>query len=193
MGRSGPTPPLPISPSLFFGRIEASGDGYVLIVGNTVYPGTETPKGWSFSWTTSSVHDDDHLHATGYDFLVHTDDEITTTIAGSFKKGAFSGTWAQSTLTLDTWTELDTWSEEAATTVGTSGQTPVSSYLVKVDEYGAEVPVTNVYDGFDCTEATCNLTVQSSCQASYAVTGELTDFSSDDNRWVEDATQPAGT
>ncbi len=181
-----------VTDGLFFGRIEASGESYVLILGDAVYPGAGDADRWSFSWVNAVSHEEILEHASGYRFLVRSATETTTTVAGTFEDSSFNGTMEQGSLVSDTWEESDTWSEEARLAVGDNGETPVGGVLVRTDASGNEEPANNAAEAFDCGDATCLLTVSNSCGVSGDLSGKATEFGPEDEGWVSDASQAAG-
>lgn len=180
------------SSSVFFGRVEESGQGLVLLVGTEVYPGKNNEDGSSeFSWKGTESGTYDKTHASGYAFAQAYEDQYTETVKGTFNNDVFTGTFSQGLASFDKWDESDTWSDEAAIVVTDTGAIPAWSYLVLTDGMGNEQPVTNTRGAYDCDSAGCTLSVESACAYSYDLTGQLTDIE-DDDRWVRDATQPAG-
>ncbi len=181
------------SPTLFFGRVEESGQGAMLIVGASAYPGSHADDGtWTFAWTGSEDGDDESVHATGYDYLHHWENADTRRVKGTFNTDTFTGTYSDESTAREKWDESDTWSEEAAAYVGEHGEAPVGTYLVLTDGSGVDYAASNSRDIYDCDSASCALTVESNCGYSYDITGQLTDFAGEDAQWTEDAGQPAG-
>lgn len=182
------------SNQVFFGRVEGSDDGgAVLIVGTSSYVGVQGEGGnWTFSWAHTSSGETNDTHASGYQFDWQYDDAVTTTIAGVFTADGFVGTWEDDSESTDKYTESDTWSDEAAAYVGTTGLTPASTYLVVTDAYGVQTAASNTYQAYDCDAAGCALTVQTACAYRYDLTATGTDFEPDDEGWVSDAGQTAG-
>lgn len=182
-----------LSPEVFFGRIEETSDVPVLIIGAEVYPGLSTGKDqWTFSWEGSTNASDEIAHASGYLYQSSSEQTATVRVAGTWANGTFTGTHETESINASRWTEADTWSDEVAATVSTTGYIPASTYLVRDDGAGNLVPVSNDYASFDCTDADCTLSVRTSCAYYYDMTGVWTEFTPDDNRWVEDAGQTAG-
>lgn len=182
-----------VSKEVLFGRIEDGGDAPVLIVGSSVLTGTDKGKGgYSFAWTHSETTRTENQHATGYTFVQNVEDSATTTVEGNISKGAFDGTWTEETASTAQWTESDTWSDEAAAYVGTTGAIPSGTYLLRLDNTGAEVPATNAQSAYDCGEAGCSLTVQQGCAYRYDVHGTRTAFEPADANWTEDAGEAPG-
>ncbi len=184
------------SPEVFFGRLEEDVNGLLLIIGNAVYPGTapeEEDGSWNFAWTRSSHSYAESEHASGYLFTSEAETSETVSITGTFTEGTFQGLHSTETGAAYAWSESDTWSDEVAAVVGTTGALPVSGFLVRADGAGVETPAVNDYATFDCADSDCYLEVQSACAYSYDLTGIWTAFTPDDNRWVEDAGQPAGS
>ena len=183
-----------LSPEVFFGRVERTADGAVMIVGTDALPGEVQADGsWLFYWTNVSSGRDSLSHVTGYSFD-HTYETATTLrVQGDLAGGTFTGAWEEETSAIDAWSESDTWADEAAAQVGGTGAIPSANYLLRIDTgTGAEESATNTQAEYDCGSAGCTLTVSSSCAYRYALTGQSTGFSADDSRWVEDAGQPAG-
>ena len=181
------------SSQLFFGRIEASGQGSMLIVGSEALPGSQNEDGsWTFAWTGDETSDATATHASGYDYSVHTENSQSLRIKGTFNNETFTGDYLPSTQSLASWGESDTWSDEAAVYVGDNGEAPVGTYLFITDAAGAEVPANNGRAVYDCETAGCTLAVESTCSYSQVISGQLTEFTGDDAAWTEDAGQPAG-
>lgn len=182
------------SPEIFFARVEQTGDGAVFITGTgEALPGTRQDSGdWLFYWTNLTNSSEDTAHTTGYTYSHTGESTDTFRVQGTFTGDTFEGTWEQESSDYDTWTESDTWSDEAAATVGTTGAIPASTYLLVIDGTGAEVSASNAQATYDCGKTGCTLTVSSSCAYRYTLTGVATGFAGDDSRWVEDAGQAAG-
>ena len=180
------------SDMVFFGRLEDSQEGPILIVGAAAMPGTHEKKDWTFSWTRSQVTTTTDEHSAGYSYEYTRETTSAVVVDGSIKKDLFIGTWAQEDATSDAWSESDTWSDEVLAYVPSTGQIPAASYLLRTDDTGTEVPAYNDSVSYDCGNAGCTLTVNDSCVYSYELAGVLTDFEPDDSRWTEDAGQPAG-
>lgn len=181
------------SPELFFARIEQDGDTAVMIVGSEVLPGGRSDDGgWSFSWTRATDTYDNEVHSAGYAYTYTNESSSTTRITGTFGPDGFVGLWDAETMSTQSWTETDTWSEEAAATIGTAGRIPASSYLLRLDSTGAEVAASNDYLVQDCDVTGCLMTVTEACGYSYDLSGQPTGFTSDDATWTEDAGQSAG-
>lgn len=182
-----------VSAEVFFGRLEQSEDGAVLILGTEALPGARQEDGtWLFYWTGSSSGSDGNSHATGYVYDHAFKNTSKLLIAGTLSGGAFTGTHETVTESIDTWTEFDVWSAEAAAYVGDTGAIPSGTYLSRIDAAGAEVAATNAREAYDCGESGCTLSVTTACAYRYVLTGVATDFDPADSRWVEDAGQPAG-
>lgn len=181
------------SAEVLFGRIEDTIDGAVLIIGSEALPGAPQDDGsWLFYWTGSSSGVDSLDHVTGYAFDHSYESTSTLRVQGTFAKGMFAGTFESETSGIDAWSESDTWSDEAAAIVTSTGSIPASSYLLRIDTGGAESAAVNTQADYDCGENGCTLTVSEACAYRYVLTGVATDFRPDDSRWVEDAGQAAG-
>lgn len=183
-----------ISAEVLFGRLERTeGDGAVLILGDLALPGGEQDDGsWLFWWTTSSSGQETDTHASGYAYVKdHTSDSVLR-VAGTFDGGAFTGTHETESLVTQTWTESDSWSEEAAAYVGENGEMPVGDYLQVVDQAGTLTAANNSRELLECADESCTLSVQETCAYRYTLTGTATELSPDDAAWAEDAGQAAG-
>ncbi len=181
------------SPALFFARLEAYGQGSMLIVGDEALPGTHNEDGsWTFAWEGESTDETVATHASGYDYTAYAASTSTLKIKGTFNTETFTGDYLPQTTSLQKWDESDTWSDEAAAYVGDNGEAPVGTYLVLSDGAGGEIAANNNRAVYDCETATCALTVESTCDYRYALTGQLTEFGPDDAGWLEGAGQPAG-
>lgn len=182
-----------VSEEVFFGRIEATANALVLIIGNDAFPGAEKDGGsYEFTWVGEDNDVVEQQHVTGYKFVADTTSTATVRITGTFSKDGFSGNWDVETSTLASYTESDTWSAEAAAYFGTTGQIPASSYLLRLDSTGAEAAAYNDQTAYDCSAAECSLTVQDGCAWRYPLVGVATELAPDDAGWVDDAGQPAG-
>ncbi len=182
-----------VSSDVFFGRVDQEGKNAVLIVGSAAYPGAKQDDGsWVFSWDHTASGRESDTHASGYNYIYTYDTTNTSRVSGTFGHDGFTGTWEDSSQSVSSWTETDTWSDEVAATVGTTGRVPASSYLLKLDTTGVEVAATNDYQTQDCDVTGCLLTVTTACAYTYDMTGQQTGFTPDDAQWTEDAGQGAG-
>lgn len=180
------------SSQVFFGRLEEMGQSSVLILGNSALPGERKDDGTSmYAWESFDKGTDQVSHASGYAFSASYADESALRIAGTFNNDTFVGKYSTESTSLDQWNESDTWSDEAALTLGDRGSIPSAPYLVLTDGAGVETPVVNIRQSYDCDSAGCTLSAETACGYSYELTGQATDFEADD-RWVRDAGQPAG-
>lgn len=181
------------SAEVFFGRIAETQDGALLIVGTEALPGALQDNGsWLFYWTGSSTGADGLDHVSGYTFDHSYEATTTLRVQGTFENGAFTGTFESETSGIDAWAESDTWTEEAATIIGNTGNIPAADHLLRIDTGGTESAAANTKLEYDCGEAGCTLTVSDACAYRYALTGVATAFTPDDSLWVEDAGQAAG-
>lgn len=182
-----------VSSEVFFGRVDQDGDTAVLIVGASAYPGAKQDDGgWGFTWDHTASGRDNDTHESGYNYVYTYDTTTTTRVTGTFSGGSFNGAWEESSQAVLSWTESDSWSDEVAATIGTTGRVPASTYLLKLDTTGAEVAATNDYQATDCDVTGCLLTVTTACAYTYDLSGQRTGFTPDDARWVEDAGQTSG-
>ena len=184
---------LEYSSQLYFGRIEETETGAALVFGTTVLPGTKGEGDeWTFGWSKATTGETRYSHVTGYTFVRSYEQDAQVTLSGTFTKGTFTGSYDTESASTDGYSESDYWSDEAAAYVGTTGLTPVGSYLLKLDGTGVEVAATNTQAEYECSSDTCTLTVQSGCAYSYDLSAVATEFAPDDARWVQDAGQAAG-
>jgi hypothetical protein len=182
-----------VSKQVLFGRIEDATEGPLLILGASVLTGTAGDNGaYTFTWTHSETTRTENRHATGYEFTQNVEDSATTSLEGNIAKDAFEGSWVEETASTAQWVESDTWSDEAAAYVGTTGAIPSGNYLLRLDGTGAEVAATNGQSSYDCGDAGCSLTVQQGCAYHYDVHGVRTGFEPSDANWTEDAGQSPG-
>ncbi len=182
-----------VSSDVFFGRVDQEGKVAVLIVGESAYPGQKQEDGsWVFSWDHTSAGRQNDTHESGYQFVYSYEATTTTRVSGTFGGDGFTGTWEDTSQSLLSWTESDTWSEDVAVSIGSTGQIPSSSYLLKLDLDGNEVAATNDYVTPDCDVSGCLLTVSAACGYSYDMTGQRTGFAGSDADWTSDAGQAAG-
>lgn len=181
------------SPEVFFGRLEATATGALLIIGSEVYPGEEDDAGdWTFYWTNSSSGNETDTHVSGYLFAYTYETSTTIRISGAFDKDQFVGTHETESSAVESWVETDTWSDEAAATITSTGQIPASTYLVTTDDTGATVPAVNDQYAAECSDTSCTLLVNQACAYRYTLTGVLTELEGEDSRWAQEASQAAG-
>ena len=181
------------SGDVFFGSIETTSTGAVLVIGSLAYPGVAGEEdAWTFSWSTTDEGEDASLHTTGYAYSHTYQSVVTTRVAGTFADGAFSGSWESESSTVDGWVESDDWAEEVATTIGGTGNIPSGTYLLRTDELGVEAAATTTQLEFDCASASCTLSVSQACLYSYGLEAVRTDHDEADGRWVQGAGQAAG-
>lgn len=184
-----------VTPEVFFARVEEAGDGAVLITGEDAWPGARQDNGsWVFRWETGSTGQDDASHASGYAWHHVYASAAEVRITGDFAGDGFTGLHETESTTDGSWTESDTWSEEAAAYVGDNGEIPVGEHLVVVDgTTGTATAANNAREASECGDSgDCALTVHEGCLYSYTLTGKATEFSPDDAPWTSDAGQAAG-
>lgn len=161
---------------LSFAQIETTADDEaILILGDTVVPGSwnKKSKKWSFTWTEDTSESSSETHSAGYTFSEWDDNSSVLEI--SFKLADddhADGTSSASTVSRTTWTETDVW--DAATTGVSYGQTPSSSYLESSDGLGTAIE--NTSSAADCEDATCTLWLQTSCTLNDTFSAVRTDF-----------------
>lgn len=182
-----------VSSDVFFGRVDQEGKSATLIVGESAYPGEKQDGGsWLFTWDHTSAGRENDSHESGYNYIYTYDSTETVRVSGTFGNDGFVGTWEDSSQSVQSWTESDTWSEEVAAVISATGRVPAFTYLLKLDTTGTEVPASNDYLAQDCDVTGCLLTVTNACGYTYEMTGEKTGFTPDDAQWTEDAGQGAG-
>lgn len=187
------------SEQVFFGLIEDSGDGAVLVLGDLAWPGTGEKGSWTFSWTTESWDQTRTTHASGYQFEHSQDQTVITELVGTFDGDAMTGEWHEQTELYDSWLESDLWSEEAAEVVGENGEMPVGTYLeteewVETKKGGKEkvVAASNTREGEECSSESCTLSVSDACSWQFQLTGERTGLDAADFDSVSGAGQASG-
>lgn len=181
------------SEALFFGRVEESGQGAILIIGTDALPGSQDEAGvWTFAWTGETAGNDQATHASGYDYVYTHAATSTLRVKGTVNNETFTGTWTRESTSRQKWDESDTWGDEAAAYVGDNGETPAGTYLVLDDGSGAQVAANNARLAYDCENTGCTLSVEEGCGYTYDLTGQRTGFEGQDAPWTEDAGQPAG-
>lgn len=182
-----------VSPDVFFGRIDQQGKDAVLIVGTEAFPGVQSDDGtWVFTWDHRESGADNETHESGYAYAYSYESTTTRRISGTVGPDGFVGRWEDESRTTQSWTESDTWSEEVAALVGTTGRVPAGSHLLRLDSTGVEVAASNDYLLTDCDASGCLLTVTQACGYAYDLIGDKTGFSADDGSWTEDAGQSSG-
>lgn len=180
------------SPRVFFGRLEEAGQGSVLLLGTSALPGDVKEDGvYTYEWESFDQGTDSTSHASGYAYTLEYDTSAVVRVSGAFNNDTFVGKYSTSTSDFDQWGESDTWSDEAALTIGDFGVIPSSSYLVLTDGAGGESPVVNTRQSYDCDSAGCTLSAETACAYSYELTGQATDLTPDD-RWAQSAGQVEG-
>ncbi|MBK9649683.1 MAG: hypothetical protein IPO67_31785 [Deltaproteobacteria bacterium] len=91
-------------------------------------------------------------------------------------RGSFDGEGTLRSTQKATWTESDTWLEEVASTVGTTGRIPSYDYLTTEDDFGYLRALYNEYDAANCQSADCTLTVTDTCMTGFNFTADRTDI-----------------
>lgn len=183
------------SPEVFFGRLERTSDGALLILGDDALPGTLQDDGsWLFWWKNSDEGEEDASHASGYAWRHQYATSSLLRVAGDLTADTFTGTYENETASTLTWSESDAWSEEAAVYVGENGEIPVGEYLEVVDATtGQATAANNAREATECGDSgTCTLSVTSGCVYRSTLTGVATELTPEDAPWAEDAGQPAG-
>ncbi len=181
------------SGSVAFGQIETYGDdSAVLIIGSTVYTGSKEQGNWVFSWVDESTESNQNEYAENgrvtYGYLQRDTrvSDISYTFVLEGRSQAKVSVDADETVTQE-WFESDTWSEDVARTIGTTGEMPSSNYLVGSDGLGQG----NDSEARDCDESRqglCYLAVETACAAEGEFVAYRTDFEDEDHyRSIQDA------
>lgn len=187
------------SEQVFFGLIEQSGEGAVLIFGDSAWPGTGDKESWTFAWSTEAWDESKVTHASGYQYEHSRDEAVLSELVGSFDGATMTGEWHEQSEVYDSWLESDVWSEEAAEVVGENGEMPIGTYLVteewvETKEGGEEktVAASNTRELEECGSSTCTLSVTDACSWQFQLTGELTGLDAADFDSVSGAGQASG-
>ena len=181
------------SGSVAFGQIETYGDdSAVLILGSTVYTGSKEQGNWVFSWVDESTESNQNEYAANgqvtYGYLQRDTrvSDISYTFVLDGRNKAEVSVDADETVTRE-WFESDTWTEEVANTIGSTGEMPSANYLVGVDGFGQA----NDAETIDCDQSRqglCYLAVETSCAAEGDFVAYRTDFEDEDHyRSIRDA------
>lgn len=176
------------SDSLFFAQIvKGKKKGYVLIIGNQVYPGEKDKDGYVFMWENSEQVDDSIEYAPSpYEYTQVSDRMRTTTVRFNKDRetGGFAGEWKTEVNSTDRITESDTWGEQVPIASGQIYNT-ASTYL--------EGDATNSPDVSDCDSNNCFIEIGLQCAASANFTAAWTAFSEEGTfEHVKGAGQPSG-
>jgi hypothetical protein len=184
-----------VSPELVFGQIQTSGkDGWVLVLGDTAYPGTDNGDTWTFSWERSDDNTDLQSHQTGYTYDQQVNSRSVTTFSLSPMKESASGSVDSTTESWNYYSETDIWLEFVGFD---EGRIPASTYL-QVTEVGEDgIPIvagaSNTRESMDCEDEDCVLEVETSCSASRTVRATRYSFEGDGSfEALEDVQTPAG-
>ena len=159
-------------------QITSLGDGEAaMIVGSEIFPGTETEGVWLFSWSGSDATNTSTSHDLGYSYLETSSSSSEITMELTFTGDTAVGTWSESSFSVESWTESDTWSKEVG--IGSIGQMPVGNWLVYDDMTGKPpqigVPQNNQSSLTECT-GDCFLEVSTTCTSSFEVEVSRTGF-----------------
>ena len=184
-----------VSPELIFGQIEPSGkDGWVLVLGNTAYPGTDNGDVWTFSWERSDDSTELESHQSGYTYDKQESSSSVTTITLTPTKESASGSVDLTTSSWNYYSETDIW----AGFVGfDEGRIPAGAYL-RVTEVGEDgipsvVGASNTREALDCEDEDCVLEVENDCSSSRGIKATRYAFEGDGSfEALEDAQTPSG-
>lgn len=169
------------SDSAMFVQIETTAPGEaILVIGNSVYPGTWSSKTWTFEWAEERGTQSSATHRSGYTFTESTARTSTVTLQ-MVPDGADNATGTIDSNTVDetAWTESDEWNDTLSEQIGTTGQMPSDLYLV-YDDRDRQAPQSNTFDVVDCDDVTCRLTVDSTCAGTNDFTAMRTDYADED-------------
>jgi hypothetical protein len=159
---------------LFYAKfVELSSGQRTLNTGDLLLPGEEKDGGkWVFRWTESESEVFTRNHEAGYLFEAIATSTDTTAIEITFDGGTGSGDMTIESASSTEQRESDTWSDEAADEIGTSG------------ELGWSTPDSwenNAFDTEECDGANCRQSLASGCGATAPVTAVLTDMSKEED------------
>lgn len=172
------------SDSLAFARIITTTrtDG-ALVMGGQTWPGTRDGNEWKFRWADSGSETSTTSHISGY-FYAERETWVTDVVIDFALDGAdrAAGKAQTTSETSRGWQESDTWSEDAADELGTTGAIPASAWL---DQEGGD-PVTNDWEGDECSGDMCELADVQSCAFSVRFKAARTDL--DDDEITDDLT-----
>ena len=166
------------SPTLVVIAIEQSdGSTAVLMSGNELYPGTKVDGAWSFTWEKSNESKSTETFK-DYSYSVDLSSTGTTTWSLTPTGDALSGSVDAASEGKSSYSESDTWGEDAAAQFP-NGQIPSNRYLT-VTRQDSEVPATNSVDKQECGGGDCSLKVTSTCEGSIDITGARTGYETSD-------------
>lgn len=186
------------SPWTGYGRFVQDGAHQSLLIAGMLLPQEEgvDAANPSFAWQRSEASHAESSHASGYRFATDVEMAALTRIQVTLPNetqqkdarrsnvpASLTGTWTEDNSNTTSWEESDLWAEELG--LGETGQIPFSSYLTRLDELGYVVPASNGRTASDCSDATCVLTVNSSCTQSWTLTATLTEIDPADESWSE--------
>ncbi|MCK6522692.1 hypothetical protein L6R49_14775 [Myxococcota bacterium] len=175
-----------------FGLIRESGDELVLLLGGGIYEGVKEEGQYKLALERFETSSDADAHASGYGYKATVDARTTTTFAGAISRGSFDGSGSLRSTSKSSWTESDTWLEEVASSIGTSGRIPSYDYLTTEDDFGFMVALYNEYDAANCQSADCTLTVTDTCLTSFQFTADRTDIKPEEFEAIAATSQDNG-
>lgn len=147
---------LTLSNSAYFVEVLAGKAGEVfMVVGDSVYPGTQDKKSLSVSWDASTDDTHSETHDSGYSYARSELTTWTTTISLiKSDNGVASGQLEIASASNVAYTETDKWKENQSGIF--YSQLPSSSYLTGTD------PV-NLADTVECAADNCELDIDTAC------------------------------
>jgi hypothetical protein len=175
-----------------FGLIRESGDELVLLLGGGIYEGVKAEGEYKLVQERFETSSDSDAHATGYLYKAVVDAQSSTAFSGAISRGSFDGKGSLRSTSKSTWTESDTWLEEVASSIGTSGSIPSYDYLTTEDDFGFMVALYNDYDAANCQSAECTLTVTETCVTSFNFTADRTDIQPEEFEAIAATSQDNG-
>ena len=175
-----------------FGLIRESGDELVLLLGGGIYEGVKEEGEYKLMQERFETSTDSDVHSTGYVYKAVVDARSTTTFGGAISRGSFDGKGTLRSTSKATWTESDTWLEEVASSIGTTGRIPSYDYLTTEDDFGYLRALYNEYDAANCQSADCTLTVTDTCATSFKFTADRTDIKPEEFEAIAATSQDNG-
>ncbi|HCH64188.1 MAG TPA: hypothetical protein DFR83_15395, partial [Deltaproteobacteria bacterium] len=127
--------------------IEAGRGVGILVMGDQAFPGERDGNDWLFTWTDALGTANGQQHVSGYGYFEYAETTTEWDIRFDTERGETTGELEQIDLVRDTWRESDIWSDDAANTVGYTGQIPSATMLLINDPVsGYDIGATNQAD-----------------------------------------------
>ena len=165
--------------AIVFGQLTTTTKGSgVLVIGDQAYEGDLEGDVWSFKWEESTESADWQNHYTGYGYAeyIETDYAVDITLTLDTKDSG-SGDMKSTDETTYTYMEVETWTDEAVSAIGGTGQIPVGTWLVVDDpETGATYTASNDFETADCAESVCEVAQTLGCEREVEFDATRTDY-----------------